>query len=82
MMDDGGFAKILSQAIELMIYSNGSFNFADIQEMSADELPFFLHEFKKIYTEKEKNKNEFIKNIIEFAKNYLNNIIKAFSSRG
>lgn len=82
MMDDGSFAKILSNIVELMVYSNSCFSLNDIENMSADELPYYIHEFKKIYTEKEKHKNEFIKTIIEFAKTYLNNIIRAFSHKG
>jgi hypothetical protein len=75
------FSSVLNSAIELMIYSEGSIGWTDIMEMSVDELPYVIHNMKTHYEAKQKNKDEFIKEILKFASNGLNNLVKALAGR-
>jgi hypothetical protein len=73
------FSKLLSDAIELIIFSEGGVTHSDIENMSMDELHFFIYNFKKVYTEKQEGKKEFVKSVMQFAQKAVNSIIKAIT---
>jgi len=73
------FSKLLNDALEVMIYSEGSVTHSDVENMSLDELHFFIYNFKKIYEEKQESKKEFIKSIMQFAQKAVNSLIKAIT---
>lgn len=73
------FSKILSDVVELMVFSEGAFSHNDIENMSLDELHFFIYNFKKLYDEKTEGKKEFIKSVMQFARDGLNSLIKAIT---
>lgn len=76
------YANIINQQIELNIYSEGGLGFEATDNMSADELPYVIYNFKKVYEEKQKSKQEFIKSVFEFAKTALDSLFKLLSGLG
>ena len=73
------YSSILNQQIELVIYSEGGITWSDIENMSADELPYVIYNFKKVYDEKQNAKQEFIKTCFEFASKALETLFKLLS---
>lgn len=75
------YANIMNDAIELIVFSEGGISFSDIENMSADQLPFFIYNFKKIYTEKQNQKQETLKSLIEFARVHIEQLFKILAGR-
>jgi hypothetical protein len=75
------YANLMNNAIELVVYSEGGIQLSDVENMSADELPFFIYNFKKIYTEKQTQKQEMTKSLIEFARVHIEQLFKILTGR-
>jgi hypothetical protein len=75
------YANVLNKQIELCVISEGSINWSDTENISSDELPYLIYNFKRILEEKQSSKQEFIKSILDFAGKALEAILKALSNR-
>ena len=80
-MASSHFSSILNDSIELIVYSEGGISLADIENMSADELTYLIYNFKKYYTEKNAQKQEFVKGVMEFAKHHIEQLFKLLAGR-
>lgn len=80
-MASSHYTQYLNDIIELVIYSEGGVTISDVENMSADELPYFIYNLKKYYTDKQTQKQEFIKSIMEFAKANLEGLFKLLGGR-
>lgn len=80
-MASSHYSQYLNDIIELVIYSEGGITVQDVENMSADELPYFIYNLKKYYTDKQTQKQEFIKSIMEFAKANLESLFKLLGGR-
>ena len=76
------YATLINQAIELILYSEGGITLSDVLNMSADELPYFIYNFKKIYEEKQKSRQDFIKSVFEFANKSIETLFKLLKALG
>lgn len=77
------YSTLINQTIELVIYSEGGITWSDVENMSADELPYVIYNLKKFYDEKQKGRQDLIKSIFEYANKFLDTFIKIFvKSRG
>lgn len=74
------FSKILGEMVELMVYSEGSITHSDIENMSLDELHYFIYNFKKVFENKQQQRQELIKSIMNFANNVLKSLGDALGS--
>lgn len=81
-MSTDHYANIINQQIELNIYSEGGLGFDATDNMSADELSYVIYNFKKVYEEKQKAKQEFVKSVFEFAKTALDSLFKLLGGLG
>lgn len=75
------YTQIMSDCIDLAIYSDGRISYENAINMSIDETPYLIHIFKRHYTAKEKNKEDLIKSTFEFASKAVEQIIKACQNR-
>ena len=76
------YIQIINDCIEITIYSDGAIGYEDAINMSADELPYIIHTFKKHYEAKEKNRQDFIKSVMEFANKGLDQLFKLLAKIG
>jgi hypothetical protein len=76
------YANLINSAIELIIYSDGGITLNDVENMSADELGYFIYNFKKTYEDKQKSRQEFIKTIFDYANKALDTLFKLLKSLG
>ena len=81
-MGNDHFANIINQQCELVVYSEGGFTWDSSENMSADEFGYVIHTFKKVYEDKQKSKQEFIKTVFEYANKALENLFKLLSKLG
>lgn len=78
----GGVAEITSKQIQLLEYSDGKISFSDIENMYLEDMEYFIYNYKIIYENKEKNNNERVKSIIEFAAKGMEILFKLLAKIG
>lgn len=76
------YIQIINDCVELAIYSDGIICYEEAINMGADELPYLIHTFKKHHDAKEKNRQDFIKSVMEFATKGIDELFKLLSKLG
>jgi hypothetical protein len=76
------YANIINQQLELAVYSEGGITWDSSENMSADELAYVIYNFKKVYEDKQKSRQEFIKSVFEYANKGLESLFKLLGKLG
>jgi hypothetical protein len=71
----------MNDAILLMEYSEGKFSYNDIDNLYVEELPYLTVQFKQLYEQKQNNKQEYIKGVMEFVNARVDVLFKLLSGR-
>jgi hypothetical protein len=71
----------MNDAILLMEYSEGKFSYNDIDNLYVEELPYLTAQFKQLYDQKQNNKQEYIKGIMEFVNARVDVLFKLLSGK-
>lgn len=81
-MGNDAYQNILNKEIQLLEYADGVVTFSDIENMYLEELEYFIHNYKIIYENKDKNKQERLKAIFEFVGRMTEQLFKLLSRLG
>lgn len=70
------YVNILNRQMELTAYSDGGIGWDDMENMRNDDFYYVINNFKEIYQSKQKEKQEFIKSVFEYANQSLGTLFK------
>lgn len=73
---------VINKQIEVLELADNKINWSDTENMYLDEIEYLIYTYKTIYGEKQKNKDDKHKSIMEFAAKAFETLCKLLQNLG
>lgn len=80
MIYSDAYQNILNKIAAFYVYTGSSLNLDDIENVNCVEFEYYFNLFKEKFEKENENKNEFIQNTFEFARNCVEVICKTIAN--